>query len=361
MHLQDTTDTLTFAFSGVIYIRTSSQGTGVYTEECQLTNERVGSNLECQCGERSFVARRTFIFFTGYRIYAFDVRNIGRSRHEIDYSVQHRLYAFVFVRRTAANRSHLASDGLFTDTSDEFFFGQLFAFQIFHHEFVVAFSNRFNQSCTIFFSFFFHICRNFYKFFFFTQCIIINDSSHFDQVDHTNESIFKADRQLNRYCISIQTSFHHVNYVIEVSTGDVHFVYICHTRYMVFISLTPYGFRLRFNTAFSTENCNGTIKYTQGTFNFYSKVNVARSIDDVDTMFIKLMFGAFPVAGGCSRSDGNTTFLFLNHPVHGSSAFMGFTDFMYSAGIEQNTFSSSSFTSIDVSHDADISSSLKRN
>ena len=361
MHLQDTTDTLAFTFSGVIYIRTSSQGTGVYTEECQLTNKRVGSNLECQCRERSFVAGRTLIFFAGFRVYTFDVRNICRCRHELDYSVQHRLNAFVFVGRTAANRSHFASDSCFTDTSQDFFFGQLFAFQIFHHQLVIGFSNSFNQCCTVFLSFFFHVSRDFYELFFFTECIIINDCSHFDQVDHALESIFKADRQLNRYCIGIQTGLHHVNYTIEVCTGNIHFIYICHTGYMVFVSLTPYGFGLRLNTALSTENCNGTIKYTQGTFNFYSKVNVTRGINDIDTMFIELVLGTFPVAGGCSRGDGNTTLLFLTHPVHGSSTFMGFTNLMYSAGIEQNTFGCGGFTSIDVSHDADISSSLKRN
>ena len=42
------------------------------------------------------------------------------------------------------------------------------------------------------------------------------------------------------------------------------------------------------------------------------------------------------------------------------AAIMGFTYFMYSAGIEQNTFGGGSFTSIDVSHDADVSSFLKR-
>mgnify|MGYP006966457561 CR=1 FL=1 len=56
---------------------------------------------------------------------------------------------------------------------------------------------------------------------------------------------------------------------------------------MVFVSLTPYGFGLRLNTALSTENCNGTIKYTQGTFNFYSKVNVTRGINDIDSGIAK--------------------------------------------------------------------------
>ena len=279
----------------------------------------------------------------------------------MDYSVQHRLNAFILVRRAAAYRSHLASDGLLTDASDDFFLGQLFAFQVFHHQLVIAFSNCFNQSCTIFFSFFLHIFRNFDELFFFTQLIVINDCSHFDEVYHAFEGIFVADRQLNGNSVGIQTGFHHINYAIEISAGDIHFVYICHTRYAVFVSLTPYGFRLRFNAALSTENCNGAVQNTQGTFNLYSEVNVARSVDDVDTMFIKLFLRAFPVAGGCSRGDGNTTLLLLNHPVHGSSAFMSFTDLVYSAGIEQNTFGSSGFTSIDVSHDADISSSLKRN
>ena len=61
------------------------------------------------------------------------------------------------------------------------------------------------------------------------------------------------------------------------------------------------------------------------------------------------------MASRSSGSNRNTTFLFLDHPVHGSSAIMDFTDLMSLAGVEQDTFRGRSFTSIDVSHDADVS------
>ncbi len=361
MHLQDTADALAFTLSGVVYIRASGQGTGIYAEECQLTNKRVSSNLECQCSKRSLVARRTLVVFTSFRVNAFNRRNISRSRHEVYNCIQQRLYAFVLIGRTAAYRSHFASDSCFTDASFDFFYGQLFAFQVFHHQLVISFSNCFYQSCAVFFCFFLHVFRNFDELFFFTQSIIINDSLHVDQVNHASEGVFEADRQHDRHCVSTQTVLHHLDYVIEVSTGNIHLVYICHTRYAVFVSLTPYGFGLRLNATLSTENCNGTIKYAQGTFNLYSEVNVARSIDDVDAVRIILAFGALPHCSSCSGSNGNTTLLLLNHPVHGSSAFVNFTDFVSLTGVEQNTFGGSSFTSIDVSHDADISCTLKRN
>ena len=107
-------------------------------------------------------------------------------------------------------------------------------------------------------------------------------------------------------------------------------------------SLTPYRFRLRFYAALSGENSNSTVEYAQGAFNFNREVNVPRSIDDVDAVI-------FPVSCRSSRRDRNTAFLFLSHPVHGSSAVMNFADFMNSAGVEQNTFGCRGFTSIDVS------------
>ena len=49
----------------------------------------------------------------------------------------------------------------------------------------------------------------------------------------------------------------------EVSTRTVHFIYVTDTRHAVFVSLTPYGFRLRFNTTYSTICSYSTVQYTQ--------------------------------------------------------------------------------------------------
>ena len=42
------------------------------------------------------------------------------------------------------------------------------------------------------------------------------------------------------------------------------------------------------------------------------------------------------------------TFLFLNHPVHGSGAVVDFADLMGLTGIEQDTFRGGRFTGINV-------------
>ena len=57
MHLKDTTNTFFLALCCVQCVRTGIQSTGIYTEECQLTNEWVCHNLECKSGERFFIRR----------------------------------------------------------------------------------------------------------------------------------------------------------------------------------------------------------------------------------------------------------------------------------------------------------------
>ena len=140
--------------------------------------------------------------------------------------------------------------------------------------------------------------------------------------------------------------------VQEVGTGTVHLVHIAQTQYVILVSLTPYGFRLGFYTAHSTERCDCTVQHTQRTFYFSREVHVPRGIDDVDLVGFILIV---PESGGGSRSNGDTTFLFLHHPVHRCGTFMHLTDLVCFTRIEKDTFGSGCFTGIDVSHDTDIS------
>ena len=61
-----------------------------------------------------------------------------------------------------------------------------------------------------------------------------------------------------------------------------------------------------------------------------------------------------PEASGRGRGDGDTTFLFLDHPVHGGLAFVNLADLVGTAGVEEDTVSSSRLTGVDVGHDTDI-------
>ena len=138
----------------------------------------------------------------------------------------------------------------------------------------------------------------------------------------------------------------------EVRTHDIHLVDVNHARYFIFVCLTPYGFRLGFYAAFCAENGYRTVKHAERSFNLNSKVYVSGSIDDVDTV-------AVPICGGCGGGDGNTSFLLLNHPVHGGAAIVSFTDFVVNTGIVKYAFGCGSLSCVDVSHDTDISGHLK--
>ena len=182
---------------------------------------------------------------------------------------------------------------------------------------------------------------------------VVDFSLSGQQVNDTGEGILSADRQLHSQCIGMQTGFHGFNGMEEVCTNGIHFVDECDTRYMVVVCLSPNGFRLGLNAIFRTEYSYGAVEYAKGTFYFYCEVYVSWGIDDVYAV-------TFPVAGGSSGGNGNTTFLFLFHPVHGSCAIMNFADLMVYTGIIQDTFRGCGFTSIDVCHDADVSCFFKR-
>ena len=177
----------------------------------------------------------------------------------------------------------------------------------------------------------------------------MNESSHFYKVYNTFKLIFCTDWQLNRNCICMQSMFHLLNAAVEVCTSCVHFIYIAHSWYIIFICLSPNSFRLRLNSTFSAKYCNRSVKNSKRSLNFYSKVNVTWCINDIDSVI-------FPETSCRSRSNCNTSFLLLSHPVHSCCTFVNFTNLVSLTCIEQYSLSCCCFTSINVSHYSNISS-----
>ena len=59
----------------------------------------------------------------------------------------------------------------------------------------------------------------------------------------------------------------------------------------------------------------------KASFNFNSKINVSWGIYDINSMIL-------PKTSCCCRSNCNSTFLFLFHPIHSSSTFVDFSYFI---------------------------------
>ena len=368
MHLQDAAHTLSSVLHGVVDSSTCLNLTGIDTEVSQLTNERIGCDLEGQSCERSVVRRRAGLGLFGLRVHTLDVLNVGRSGHIVHDSVQQLLDTTVLVGRTTDHGHQSVGNGLLADGSLQLLAGDLLTLEILLHELFVVLSNSLDQDVAILLSLLDHILRDGLSAHIVAHVVIVDLSVHIDQVNDTTEGILLTDGQLDGHAVGVQTIMQHLDAAEEVSTHGVHLVDVHHTGDFVLISLTPDGLRLRLDTALSSQNGHRTVQDAQGTLDLNSKVHVARSVDDVDAMTVLLERNRIllslrmrPVAGGCCGGDGNTTLLLLNHPVHGSAAIMDFADLVVDAGVVQNTLGGSRLTSINVGHNADISRHLKRN
>ena len=155
----------------------------------------------------------------------------------------------------------------------------------------------------------YHILRNRLVSNVLSEVIVVNFRVHIDKVNNSPECVLRADRQLNRNTVAVETLLNHIKNVVEIRTHNIHLIDVYHSRYVVFVSLTPNGFRLRLNTALCAQNGYRAVKHAERTLNFNGEVNVSGSVDNIDTM-------VFPEASSSSGGDCNTSFLLLLHPVH---------------------------------------------
>ena len=145
---------------------------------------------------------------------------------------------------------------------------------------------------------------------------------------------------------------HHVEYIEEIGAHNVHLVDVDHTGDIIVVGLSPYRFGLRLDSALGTKHGHAAVQHSERALDLHGKVNVSRSVDDVDT-------GVLPMTGGGGGGDGDASLLLLLHPVHGRGTLMGLTYFVVYAGVVQNTFCRRSLSGVDVSHDSDISGFFK--
>ena len=353
VHLKDTAHALRISLAGIEYGSTCFNGTRIDAEEAKLSDVGVGSNLERQCRKRRVVARRSCFLFLRIRVGSLDVGNIGRSGHIVHNRVKQLLHTLVLIRGTAADRHHLVGNGGLADHRLDLFNGDFLTAKIFFHQGFVLLGKMLQQFLAILLSKLHHIFWNCFLAHVLAHVIIIDVGFHFHEVDNPSEKCFGADRQLDGNSITFQTLFHHADYAIEIRAHDVHLVDIAHTGNIVFVRLTPYGFRLRLNAALCTENGYRAVEHFQRALNLHGEVNVSGGVDDIDSV-------AFPVGGGSSGGNGNTSLLLLRHPVHCRRALMHLADLMVDTCVIQDTLGRGGFAGVNVGHYADITCKIQR-
>ena len=153
-----------------------------------------------------------------------------------------------------------------------------------------------------------------------------------------------------RHGIFRQTFMNRIKRFIKITTNLINLINETNPRNTILGSLTPNGFGLSFNAHLTIKYYDCTIKHTERTFYFSREVDVPRGINDVNLMI-------FPINRDSCRSNRNTTFLFLLHPVSFSttSAALYKVNFVLKSGTIKNRFGGSSFTGVDMCDNANVS------
>ena len=352
MHLEQTADTFSSARTRVQNRCTFFCHTGINTDKCKFTNKRVCHQFENQCRERLFITATANHRLFSIRIHTFGFPNINRRREVIADSIKEKLNPFVLECSTAECGNEFTGKNTFTERTLHKCFIRHFSIQIHFHDLIIDFSKTFDQVCVIFFCFFFVFVRNVDFFQFRSFRTFIQIGFLFDDMNVAFEISFCTHGEGNRNNCDTEFLAHILYDFVEVCAGTVHLVHKSHGRHFVFSCLTPNCFRLRLNTADRTKHTNCTVENAQRAFHFSSKVHVSWGVNQIDTVI-------FPEACCSSGSNGNTTFLFLLHPVHGSCTIVHFTDLMAFASVEKDTFRKCGLTGVNVRHNTDVTGICK--
>ena len=358
VHLEDTRNAFFLTRTYVVNIRTGFDLTGVNAEEGQTSHIGVGGNLERE-GRSLFVFRNFTRFdLTRFRIRTFDRGRIEGRGQEHYHIVEQSLHALVLKRRTASHRNDIQCERTLTDCCNDLVFRERVGiFEELLHQRLVLLCGKFDHLLAPFVALvnefsgdIFHVVLSTHR------LIVPKDSLHLDEVHNTFEVLLCTDRNRDHTRRCTEDILHLAYHFEEVGARTVHLIYVADTGNVVFISLTPHGFRLGLHATHCTVGSYCTVEDTKRAFNLGREVNVTRSVDEIELIFYTIVS---PEGSRCGRRDRDTAFLLLFHPVHGCATFVHLTDLVGFTGVEQDALGGSGLTGIDVRHDTDIARQME--
>jgi hypothetical protein len=284
VHLQHAADALALFLDRVHDRRALFELAGIDAGEGQRTDEGVVHDLEGE--HRKRLLRRLLRGWSLLRldVDAFDRRNFDRARQVLDNSVEKRLNALVLEGRAAEHREELNSDGALADQRADLVIVRHFAFEIGFHRGVVGLDDGLDEQFAVLLGLVLEISRDFNNVPLRAERLVApDDGVHLDQIDNALEVVLSADRQLHDDRGCTKTGLDHRHRAIEIGAGLVHLVAEDHARDVVLVGLAPDSLGLRLNTGIGVEQRNRAVEHAQRTLDFNGEVNVAWSVDDVET------------------------------------------------------------------------------
>ena len=205
----------------------------------------------------------TVYLFACLDILALDSGDIRGSGHIVYDRVKQLLYALVAVRSTAAYGNHLVGDSRLADSCLDLVDSELLTREILVHKLFGGLGDRLDELFVILLSKILHVLGDLDSLALLAVGTCIGLGSHLYEVDDTCEGILKADRELDRNGVALESVVHHLKNMVEISARDVHLVDVYHAGNLVVIRLTPNCLGLGLNTALSAKDGYRTVQDTQ--------------------------------------------------------------------------------------------------
>ena len=333
------------------------EGARVDAEERELTDERVGHDLEGERGKRLFVVGAALdrrALYLRVEVDAFNRRDVERRGQIIDHGIEQRLHALILERRAANDRHErrvfLADrlDRAFPQRRLDFGLSDFFTGQVLLEQLVVGLADLFDQLLAEFLGLVQHLGRNLADDVVGAhRLVLVGERLHPNQIDDPDKLVFGANRELNRNRVALQLRLDLLERAAEVGADAVHLVDEADARHAVLVGLAPHRFRLRLDARDGIKDRARAVEDAQRALDFDGEIHVTGRVDDVDAVIA-------PVAGGGSGRNRDATLLLLLHPVHHRRAFVDLADLVRLAGIEEDPLGRGRLPGIDVGHDADV-------
>mmetsp|Transcript_132112 Transcript_132112/g.381949 ORF Transcript_132112/g.381949 Transcript_132112/m.381949 type:complete len:468 (-) Transcript_132112:328-1731(-) len=330
VHLKHTSNSLVLSLDRVVNSGTGLHDPRVNASKGERSDERVGGDLEGKSRHGLDIGRVSLDWFSVFGNTS-DGQNIKGRRHVVNDSIQQRLDSLVLKGSSGQNGNKVQVESTLSDQLLESGHIWFLSLQVCHENVLILLHCSFNKLVMPFLCLGLQFVVDKRDIIAFIKGDDIErstkilttpyDGFHGDKVDDTKEVGFSSDGQLQNSRCGSKKIDDGVDAEIKVRTSSVHLVQEAHTRDLVFVGLSPDCFGLWFNTGNTIKDSDSTVKNSKRTFNLQGEIDVARSVDDIDTVVL-------PRTGGGSGGDSDTTLLLLFHPVHCGATLVHFTDFV---------------------------------
>ena len=302
---------------------------------------------------------------SGFRLVVVDGRHspVERAGQVGRHRVEQCLDALVLEGRSAHHRRDLVGERRLADDRDQLLSREFGLFQDRRHQFVVVHRQGFEHRRAVRLGLFEVVCRNRLEDDIHPLLAFVVDRSHLNEIDHAFEVRTRSDRNLENHRRHVQLVPDLLHHAEEVGSGTVHLVDEPDARHLVALHLAVDGQRLALDATDRAQHEDRPVENAQRPLHFHGEVHVAGGVDQVDRIVFHGAIDLGRAPGHLRRGagDGDATFLFEVHEVHGGpvAISLDFFHLVDAARVKQNALAQRRLAGVDVGRDAQVADVLK--